>query len=417
LEIRLTKSTLMKVEKVQFKNANGYTLSARLEFPPDSHPYAFAIFAHVFTGNKNLSATRHISRALTQHGIGVLRFDFTGLGESEGDFSDTNFTSNVDDLLAAAKYLEENYEAPRILIGHSLGGAAVIFAASQLDSIQAVATIGAPSEPEHVMHLLQGKIEDIEKSGVANVSIGGRNFTIKKQFLDDLRSKDMFKILRDLKKPILVLHSPQDNVVEIENAAKIYRAAFHPKSFVSLDGADHMLSKKGDAAYAGDLVASWMARYVVPPKIEKLKTDAQVAVRLGEVGFTAEIQAGQHGMLADESEDLGGDDFGPSPYQYLSAALGACTVMTLQMYARRKKWDLKEVKVHIDHGKKYSDDCRECVEFSKEVKIDHFEKVIEMEGDLTEEQINRLLEIADRCPVHRTLHEEVKITTRLKVTA
>ena len=417
MEIRLTKSTLMKVEKVQFKNANGYTLSARLEFPPDSHPYAFAIFAHVFTGNKNLSATRHISRALTQHGIGVLRFDFTGLGESEGDFSDTNFTSNVDDLLAAAKYLEENYEAPRILIGHSLGGAAVIFAASQLDSIQAVATIGAPSEPEHVMHLLQGKIEDIEKSGVANVSIGGRNFTIKKQFLDDLRSKDMFKILRDLKKPILVLHSPQDNVVEIENAAKIYRAAFHPKSFVSLDGADHMLSKKGDAAYAGDLVASWMARYVVPPKIEKLKTDAQVAVRLGEVGFTSEIQAGQHGMLADESEDLGGDDFGPSPYQYLSAALGACTVMTLQMYARRKKWDLKEVKVHIDHGKKYSDDCRECVEFSKEVKIDHFEKVIEMEGDLTEEQINRLLEIADRCPVHRTLHEEVKITTRLKVTA
>ena len=353
---------------------------------------------------------------MTQHGIGVLRFDFTGLGESEGDFSDTNFTSNVDDLLAASKYLEENYEAPRILIGHSLGGAAVIFAASQLDSIQAVATIGAPSEPEHVMHLLQGKIEDIEKSGVANVSIGGRNFTIKKQFLDDLRSKDMFKILRDLKKPILVLHSPQDNVVEIGNAAKIYSAAFHPKSFVSLDGADHMLSKKGDAAYAGDLVASWMARYVVPPKIEKLKTDAQVAVRLGDVGFTAEIQAGQHGMLADESEDLGGDDFGPSPYQYLSAALGACTVMTLQMYARRKKWDLKEVKVHIDHGKRYSDDCRECVEFSKEVKIDHFEKVIEMEGDLSEEQINRLLEIADRCPVHRTLHKEVKITTRLKVT-
>ena len=416
MEIRPTKSTLMKVEKVQFENANGYTLSARLEFPPDSHPYAFAIFAHVFTGNKNLSATRHISRALTQHGIGVLRFDFTGLGESEGDFADTNFTSNVDDLLAASKFLEENYEAPSILIGHSLGGAAVIFAASQLDSIQAVATIGAPSEPEHVMHLLHGKIEDIETTGLANVSIGGRSFTIKKQFLDDLRSKNMFKILKDLKKPILVLHSPQDSVVEIENAAKIYHAAFHPKSFVSLDGADHMLSKKGDAAYAGDLVASWMARYVIAPKIEKLKTDAQVAVRLGDVGFTAEIQAGQHGMLADESEDLGGDDFGPSPYQYLSAALGACTVMTLQMYARRKKWDLKEVKVHIDHGKRYADDCKECVEFDKEIKIDHFEKVIELEGDLSEEQISRLLEIADRCPVHRTLHKEVKITTRLKVT-
>ena len=403
----------MRSQKIQFENANGYTLSARLEFPPDSHPYAYAIFAHVFTGNKNLSATRHISRALTQHGIGILRFDFTGLGDSEGDFADTNFTSNVDDILAASKFLEENYEAPRILIGHSLGGAAVIFAASQLESIQAVATVGAPSEPEHVTHLLSSKIEDIEDNGVANVSIGGRNFTIKKQFLDDLRSKDMYTILKNLKKPILVLHSPQDSVVTIENAAKIYHAAFHPKSFVSLDGADHMLSKKGDAAYVGDLVASWMTRYVIPPEKEKLKTDAQVAVRLGDIGFTTEIQAGAHGLLADESEDVGGDDFGPSPYQYLSSALGACTAMTLQMYARRKKWDLKEVKVHIDHGKKYVDDCKECVEFSKEVKIDHFDREIELIGDLTEEQINRLLEIADRCPVHRTLNKEVKIITRL----
>ncbi len=406
----------MRSQKVQFKNANGYTLSARLEFPPDSHPYAFAIFAHVFTGNKNLTATRHISRSLTQHGIGVLRFDFTGLGESEGDFEDTNFTSNVEDLLAASKFLEENYEAPKILIGHSLGGAAVIFAASQLESIKAVATVGAPSEPEHVTHLLSSKIEDIEDNGIANVSIGGRNFTIKKQFLDDLRSKDMFTILKNLKKPILVLHSPQDSVVTIENAAKIYHAAFHPKSFVSLDGADHMLSKKVDAAYAGDLVASWMARYVAPPEKEKLQTDAQVAVRLGDIGFTTEIQAGAHGLLADESEDVGGDDFGPSPYQYLSSALGACTAMTLQMYARRKKWDLKEVKVHIDHGRKYVDDCNECVEFSKEVKIDHFEREIELVGNLDEEQINRLLEIADRCPVHRTLNKEVRIITKLKAT-
>ncbi|HFB99512.1 MAG TPA: OsmC family protein [Phaeodactylibacter sp.] len=403
----------MRSKKVQFKNTNGYILSARLELPPDSHPYAFAIFAHVFTGNKNLSASRHISRSLTQYGIGVLRFDFTGLGESEGNFADTNFTSNVEDLLAAADFLEKNYAAPRILIGHSLGGAAVIFAASQLDSIQAVATVGAPSEPEHVAHLLQDKIEDIEEKGVANVSIGGRNFTIKKQFLDDLYSKDMFKILQNLKKPILVLHSPQDTIVTIENAAKIYHASFHPKSFVSLDGADHMLTKKIDAAYVGDLVASWMTRYVAPPKKEKLKTDALVAVRLGDIGFTAEIQAGQHGLLADESEDVGGDDFGPSPYQYLSAALGACTVMTLQMYARRKKWDLKEVKVHIDYAKRYVDDCKECVEFSKEVKIDHFEREIELVGNLTDEQKNRLLEIADRCPVHRTLSSEVRIITNL----
>ena len=404
----------MRSQKVKFKNHNGYELSARLEFPPDSHPYAFAIFAHVFTGNKNLTATRHISRSLTQHGIGVLRFDFTGLGESEGNFADTNFTSNVEDLLAASEFLEKNYEAPRILIGHSLGGAAVVFAAAKLESIQAIATVGAPSEPEHVTHLLDDQIEDIEKNGVAKVSIGGRSFTIKKQFLDDLRSKDMFNILKRLHKPILVLHSPQDTVVEIENAAKIYHAAHHPKSFVSLDGADHMLSNKVDAAYVGDLVSSWRTRYVSPPPKEKLTTDAQVAVRLGDVGYTTEIQAGAHGLLADESEDVGGDDFGPSPYQYLSAALGACTAMTLQMYARRKGWDLQEVEVHINHGKKYVDDCMACE--TKEMKIDHFEREIELEGNLTDEQISRLLEIADRCPVHRTLNKEIRIITTLKKT-
>ena len=404
----------MRSQKVNFTNANGFQLSARLEFPPDKKPYAYAIFAHVFTGNKSLSATRHISRSLTQHGIAVLRFDFTGLGDSEGDFADTNFSSNVDDLLAASDFLSENYAAPKILVGHSLGGAAVIFAASQLPNIEAVATVGAPSEPEHVTHLLDDKLEEIERTGVAKVTVGGRQFTIKKQFLEDLQSKNMFEILRKLKKAILVLHSPQDTVVEIENAAKIYRAAYHPKSFVSLDGADHMLTKKNDAAYAGDLVASWVTRYVQPPKVVPLKTDAQVAARLGEVGYTTEILAGQHALLADEGEEAGGDDFGPSPYQYLSTALGACTAMTLQMYARRKKWDLQNVEVHIDHGKKYVDDCNACIEFSKPMKVDHFKRWITLEGELSEEQIARLLEIADRCPVHRTLNKEVRIETELR---
>ena len=401
----------MRSQKIEFQNENGLTLSARLEFPPDSKPYAFAIFAHVFTGNKSLSATRHISRALTQNGIGVLRFDFTGLGESEGDFADTNFSSNVDDLLSASKYLEDHYEAPKILVGHSLGGAAVIFAASQLENIEAVVTVGAPSEPVHVTHLLKDKIEDIEEKGVANVSIGGRNFTIKKQFLDDLQSKNMFEILRKLKKPILVLHSPQDSVVGIENAAKIYKASFHPKSFVSLDGADHMLTRKKDAAYVGELAASWVQRYVPEPPRKELKTSAFVAAKLGEIGYTAEIKAGQHSLLADEGEDLGGDDFGPSPYQYLSAALSACTVMTLQMYARRKGWPLKEVIVHVDHGKRYVDDCMTCED--KPNQLDHFDKKIELVGDLTQEQIDRLMQIADRCPVHRTLNKEVRMTATL----
>lgn len=400
---------MRRSKKVKFTNSNGYELSARIEFPPDSRPHAFAILAHVFTGNKNLTASRYISRSLTQTGLGVLRFDFTGLGESEGDFADTNFSSNVEDLLAASDFLAENYQAPSVLIGHSLGGAAVIFAASQIESIKAVATVGAPSEPEHVTHLLQDKIEVIEDQGKARVSIGGRQFTIKKQFLDDLRSKDMFSILSNLKKPILVLHSPQDNVVEIENAAKIYHAAFHPKSFVSLDGADHMLSNKKDASYAGDLVAEWVKRYIEIPEKKDLLSDKEVAVRLGNVGYTTEIKAGAHGLIADESESLGGEDFGPSPYQYLAAALGSCTAMTCQMYAKRKGWDLQEVRVHLDHGKSYVDDCNACED--KPMKIDIIEKVIEFEGDLSEEQINRLMEIADRCPVHRSLNAEVRISS------
>ncbi len=401
----------MRSKKVTFVNTNGYTLAAKLELPANGAPHNYAIFAHVFTGNKNLSAVRHISRALTLNGIAVLRFDFTGLGESEGDFADTNFTSNVEDLLAAAKFLEDNYKAPTIIVGHSLGGAASIFAASKIESIRAVATIGTPSEPEHVTHLLDSSIEDIETKGFANVTIGGRTFMIKKQFLDDLRSKDMYEILHNLKKAILVLHSPQDKIVEIDNAAKIYGAAYHPKSFITLDGADHMLTDKIAASYAGNTIASWVSRYIDLPKKEKLDTDKQVVAKLGKEGYTTEILAGQHGMIADESEEVGGDDFGPSPYELLSSALAACTVMTLQMYARRKNWDLKEVKVHINHDKKYVEDCHDCDQ--KNSKIDHFERCIEFEGDLSEEQIARLLEIADKCPVHRTLSRDVSISTDL----
>ncbi|MFT4668432.1 MAG: putative OsmC-like protein/alpha/beta superfamily hydrolase [Polaribacter sp.] len=401
----------MRSQKVTFINANGYELAARLELPANSVPHNYAIFAHVFTGNKNLSAVRHISRALTVTGIAVLRFDFTGLGESEGDFAETNFTSNVEDLLAAARFLEENYAAPSIIIGHSLGGTASIFAASKIQSISAVATIGAPSEPEHVAHLLRSKIEDIEKFGFAKVNIGGREFLIKKQFLDDLKSKDMYKVLQQLKKALLVMHSPQDKVVEIDNAAHIYAAAYHPKSFITLDGADHMLTDKKSAAYAGNTIASWVSRYIKLPKKESLTTEKQVVAKLGEEGYTTEILAGQHGLVADESEAVGGDNFGPSPYELLSASLAACTVMTLQMYARRKKWDLKEVKVHINHHKKYAEDRANCEE--KSSKIDHFEKCIELEGALSEEQVNKLLEIADRCPIHRTLCGDIRINTTL----
>ncbi|MEM9917018.1 MAG: alpha/beta fold hydrolase [Bacteroidota bacterium] len=402
----------MKFKKVAFTNRNGYNLAARLELPVDQYPIAYAIFAHVFTGNKNLSATRHISRALTMDGIAVLRFDFTGLGESEGDFADTTFTSNVDDLMAAAEFLETHYEAPSILIGHSLGGAAVIFAADRLASVRAVATIGAPSEPKHVQHLLRDKLEDIQAEGKAMVHIGGREFTIKRAFLHDLNSKNMFKILADLRKPILVLHSPQDRTVEIENAAQIYHAARHPKSFITLDGANHMLTNKKDAAYVGNVIATWVSRYIVQEEEEPLRTDRQVVVRLdNEPGYTTEILAGIHKLIADEPGSVGGNDFGPDPYGFLSASLGACTAMTLKMYAKRKKWPLEEVTVHLNHFKRYVDDCHDCEKSNS--KLDHFERVIELEGDLTAEQKARLLEIADRCPVHRTLHAEVRVDTVL----
>ncbi len=401
----------MPSKKVHFTNKNGYELSARLEMPLSKKPEAYAVFAHVFTGSKNLSATRHISRSLTLNGIAVLRFDFTGLGDSEGEFADTNFTSNVEDLLAACRFLRDNYKAPKIMIGHSLGGAASIFAAAKVDSIVAVATVGAPSEPEHVTHLLESKIEDIEKDGKAKVNIGGQIFTIKKHFLDDLRSKNMFSIVSELDKAILVLHSPQDRVVEIDNAAKIYHAAKHPKSFITLNNADHMLTSKDDAYYVGNVISSWVKRYIDAPKEPKLTTHRQVVAKLGSSGYTTEIMAGKHGMVVDESEQLGGNDFGPSPYELLNASLGACTAMTLQMYARRKKWDLREVKVHLSFDRSYRDDCEHCD--VKDRRLETFDREIEVTGNLDATQVARLMEIANRCPIHRTLSAGADVTTKI----
>lgn len=395
-------------QKVSFENEEGRKLSGRMEFPADQQPFAFVIFAHCFTCNKNLGAVRNISRALTSHGFGVLRFDFTGLGESEGDFADTTFSSNVQDLVAASQFLEEEYQAPALLIGHSLGGAAVIYAAAQLEAVKAVVTIGAPADPEHVSHLLEGGLEQLEKEGETEVNIGGRPFRIRKQFLEDIRKKDMASLLEDLRKPLLLMHSPQDRTVEIENAAKIYHAAFHPKSFITLDGADHLLSQKSDSQYAGNMIAGWVQRYLPTPEKEDWKTPSEVAARLGAEGFTTEIRAGSHALLADEPESVGGNAFGPTPYDFLSAGLASCTAMTVQMYARRKKWPLDEIITHVDHDKVHAEDCENSDQ--EKSKIDRFQLRIELIGDLSPEQRDRLLEIAGRCPVHRTLKEhDIKI--------
>lgn len=402
----------MAVNKIVFQNADGYQLSARLELPLDQKPHAFAIFAHCFTCNKNLNAVRNISRALTQNGFAVLRFDFSGLGESEGEFADTNFSSNVQDLIAAANYLEKEYEAPKLIIGHSLGGAAAIFAAKELSTIEAVATIGAPSSPVHVQHLFQSSLDEIEANQQAEVNIGGRSFNIKKQFVDDLTAQNMAEVVKSLRKPILILHSPQDTTVGVENAGEIYGAAMHPKSFVSLDGADHLLSNKADSIYSGNMIASWAARYIKPSEKVLLKKEKQVTVRIGDEGFTTDVKAGRHQFRADEPISVGGNDYGPNPYELLLSSLGACTVMTLRMYADRKKWPLEEVIVHLSHGKDYVTDCESCEEGG--AKIDVIEKLIEIKGDLDEKQRQRLLQIADKCPVHKTLHSEVQVHSVLK---
>ncbi|MBB4080387.1 putative redox protein [Lewinella aquimaris] len=404
----------MNAEKVSFSNNSGHLLSGRLELPVNRHPHAFALFAHCFTCGNTLTAIHNISRELNLQGIAVLRLDFTGIGESEGDFVDTNFTTNVSDLLAAAEWLGEHHRAPALLVGHSLGGAAVLCAATEIESVRAVVTIGAPFAPDHVSRHFAEQLEEIESKGEATVDIGGRPFRIAKQFIDDLEHQGVEKNIADLGAALLIMHSPQDRTVNIDEAAKLYTAARHPKSFVSLDGADHLLSDSADSHYAGRVIAGWSGRYLPVPERPALESDHKVAARLGQEGFTTEIMIGPHHLTADEPVSVGGNDFGPGPYELVSAGLGACTAMTIQMYARRKKWVIEEVQVHLNHKKDYATDMEASSE--RPTKIDRFERVIILKGDLTDAQKKRLLEVADRCPVHRTLHETVEVTTVLQET-
>ncbi len=401
----------MRKQNISFENQAGEKLSGILDLPV-SKPRAFALFAHCFTCSKNLRAATTISRALTNAGFAVLRFDFTGLGQSEGEFADSNFSSNVEDLLAAANYLSENHAAPSILIGHSLGGTAVLQAAHSIPSAVAVASIGSPANPSHVAHMFEGKREELEQAGSVEVNLGGRPFRIKRQFLQDLEQQEMPASLGRLRKAVLILHSPLDETVEIDNASELFQAAKHPKSFVSLDNADHLLTREADALYAGDVIQAWAARFL-PEKAESETAVAEgvVLARTDAGGFFTELQAGPHHLVADEPTAVGGSNLGPTPYGLLSAALGACTTMTLQMYAARKKLNLDSVSVEVSHGKVHADDCVNCE--TPSAKVDEFQKVIHLKGNLSEDERKRLLEIADRCPVHKTLHSEVIVRTEL----
>jgi putative redox protein len=404
----------MKKENIQFEGSKGDKLSAAIHFPADDHPHNYVIFAHCFTCNKNLNAVRNIILGMTKKGFAVLSFDFTGLGQSEGDFSDTNFSSNIEDLIQASNYLKENHKEASMLVGHSLGGAAVLMAADKIDSITAIATIGAPAQAEHVLNLIDDKKEEIQKNGEAKVNIGGRPFKIKKQFLDDLQSKNNLKNIEDLRKSILILHSPQDQTVDISNAASIYEKAHHPKSFISLDGADHLLSNKEDSIYAGEVIATWANRYIEKPNQQKISTNSQTVAFIGkkEDQYTTQIVAEGHHLIADEPEEVGGNNFGTSPYGLLTSALAACTAITLRMYANRKDWDVDEILVHVDQDQRYDEDSQDCE--SENSKITFFDRSIEIKGALDEKQRKRLIEIANKCPVHKTLESKIKVETKEK---
>jgi putative redox protein len=399
-------------QAISFPGASGATLSARLDAPAEA-PLAYALFAHCFTCSKESKAGAIISASLAERGVAVLRFDFTGLGGSGGEFANTNFSSNVGDLVAAAAHLRKNFRPPGILIGHSLGGTAVLAAAPDIPECTAVATIGSPFDPRHVLGLLGNSTTAIGREGEAQVEIGGRAFLIKKQFLDDIQGHKLGEIVARMGKALMVMHSPRDTVVDIDNAAKIFMAAKHPKSFVSLDPADHLLSRREDASYAGQVVAAWAERYLqTKPRDLPAAPPGKILVRETREGkFTNQVFAGRHVIRADEPVAAGGLDSGLSPYDLLCAALGACTAMTLRLYADLKGIPLERVSVELKQEKIHATDCAECE--TKEGKIDRIERLIGLEGVLDPAQRQKLLEIANKCPVHRTLHSEVSIPTRL----
>jgi putative redox protein len=401
----------MRTERFDFPNARGQTLAALLH-RPSGEPAAFALFAHCFTCGKDNLAAKRIAETLAERGIAVLRFDFTGLGASEGEFANTNFSSNIADLVAAADHLRRTERAPALLVGHSLGGAAVLAAAGQIPEAQAVATIAAPSDPGHVAGLLKDQVADIRAEGEREVLLAGRPFRIRREFLDDVAEQNLLARVKDLRKALLVLHSPTDDTVGIDNASAIFLAARHPKSFVSLADADHLLTHRRDALYAAHVIAAWAERYVeAPPAAADEGARAVVVTETREGKFQQVVAVGPHRFLGDEPVAAGGMDSGPSPYDLLLAALGTCTAMTLRLYAEQKGLPLAGVSVTLTHAKIHATDCATCE--IKEGKIDRIERTIALEGTLDAAQRARLLEIADKCPVHRTLTSEVEIRTAL----
>jgi putative redox protein len=391
----------MRSRPFEFQGEGGTRLVGRLDLP-NGPPHAHALFAHCFTCTKDSLAAVRIARALAAQGIGVLRFDFTGLGQSGGEFADSSFSGSVQDLLAAARAMAGEGMAPALLVGHSLGGAAVLAAAGELPGVKAVATLAAPFDVQHVTRLFAQDLPGLLEQGEAEVRLGGRPFRMRRSFVDDLARHDQAQRIGALRRALLVLHAPGDLTVDIANAGQIFQAARHPKSFVSLDDADHLLTRAGDAAYAAEVIAAWASRYVGGPPPRAAGEPGQVVVEETGIGdFQVEVSVGGTHFLADEPVDVGGLGSGPTPYELLSAGLGACTAMTLRMIARHKGWPLRRVRVSVGHVRDKQQD-----------PPDGFVREIALEGELSAEQHARLVELADRCPVHRSLERGARIATR-----
>jgi len=405
----------MPRQKLEFEGHDGSRLAGLLQYP-DEAATAYVLFAHCFSCGKDIAAASRIARALVARGYAVFRFDFTGLGNSDGDFANTNFSSNVADLMQATEFLRRHYRAPELLIGHSLGGTAVLAAAGDIPECSGVVTIGAPYEPGHITTHFAGSLEEIQRTGEAEVDVGGRSLTIKKQFIDDVARVGAGNLVGRMRKALLVFHSPLDKVVSIGEAEKIYKAAVHPKSFVSLDKADHLLTNKADAEYVASIVAAWATRYLGDTELVAASENAvdkgSVVVDEHNHQFTRVVQSDNHTWFADEPTAAGGLDLGPDPYEHLLAALGTCTSMTIRMYASRKQIPLEDIRVELSHRREYLKDCEGCDEAGSRIGV--LERSISFAGELSDDEVARLLEIADKCPVHRTLTGEIRVTTALR---
>ena len=403
----------MPTEKITIATEAGHALEGSIELPTGLVRGA-ALFAHCFTCTKQSKAAVSVARALANEGIACLRFDFTGLGGSEGDFGRAGFATDVADLVAAAETLLDRFAQPILLVGHSLGGAAVLAAANDLRSekVAAIATIGAPSDVPHVLQRIDGDIEAIRKEGEGEVTIGGRDFALSRDFLEKVENIDLLEEVGRLKRPLLFLHSPTDDVVGIENASALFGAAKHPKSFVSLEGADHLLLEQADAQFAASVIAAWASRYI-PMREDWPMPDQGVVIKTGHGKFGTEVHTKTHRFIADEPKSYGGDDSGPTPYDLLNAALGTCTAMTMKMYADKKGWPLEGVTVQVTHERNHRDECDHVEAMKEGRQMQALNRRIELHGDaLDEGQRRKIVEIADKCPVHRTLEGDLHVHTR-----